>query len=191
MEISYIKQPWVASQPKQSSELLLEELKHIGGGGDGGGGSVSGASGIVRGGNIGSVIVTGNSMSGRNNISGVKSNVSEVVGNVTSGDSANMTTAGRNTTRRVLLANIAPTIDKSTYFDLIIHHVASYPYPLQKTIFESLWGTRLNHGGLYVMEGLETTHNGEHAHIQGGLSMIREIVAWAGSLLYNGRIAGG
>ena len=137
MEILSIKQPWLANQPKESAELVMEEIRAIGGGGVGRGGS----------------------------------------GNVSKG------AMGVNTVR---------TVDQGSHFDLIIHHVASYPYSLQKAIFEALWGHRLNHGGMYVMEGLETNHQEEdHQHAQSGVGILRDIVAWAGSLLFNGRIAGG
>ena len=157
MEIFSVKQPWSASQPKESTELLLEEIRTIGSGGYGNGGS--GGSSNGGSGNGGS-------------------------GNATKGGSGNAT---KGSDRGVSTATTARTVDRGSdrYFDLIIHHVALYPYSLQKSIFESLWSRRLNHGGMYVMEGLETTQ-----HTQGGASMIRDIVAWAGSLLYNGRIAG-
>ena len=157
MEIFYAKQPFITSQPKESTELLLEEIRTIGSGGYGSG---SGGSGNGGSGNGGS-------------------------GNATRGSVRGVNTA--TTTR---------TVDRGSdsYFDLIIHHVALYPYSLQKSIFESLWSRRLNHGGMYVIEGLEISHpnpgDHDHQHTQGGANMIRDIVAWAGSLLYNGRIAG-
>ena len=146
MEISYVKQSWNNSQPRESTELLFAELRTIGGSGTatGGSGSATGGSGSATGGAVG-------------------------------------------------VGTVGSAVERGGNFDLVIHNVASYPYPLQKATFDALWGPRLNHGGVYVMEGLEmSSRDGDLlVHSQGGASlMIRDIVSWAGSLLYNGRIAG-
>ena len=181
MEVFYIQHAWNNSQPKESADLLLAELTTIGGSGGltGGGGGSAGGSGSPANSSGG---VTGGSRNATGGAVGLGVGLGVGVG----------VGVGLGT---------VPTVSRGRSFDLVIHNVASYPYTLQKATFESLWESRLSYGGVYVMEGLEVTHHGEggqhqhtqggHVHTQGGASMmIREIVAWAGSLLYNGRIAG-